>query len=93
MGLEERGGEERGMLFYAQSRGGLTALATTSVVNGSTPKRRAVGSLNGSIRGPRNRLTAHNVVTVFSVSPEMGKGERVSHESESRIDGAAAPHR
>ena len=70
------------MLFYAESRGGLTALATTSVVN----QRRAieaaavgVGSLNGSIRTereegrPRNRLTAHNVVTVFSASLESGR--------------------
>ena len=34
MELEDRGeGEKRGVLFYAESRGGLTALATTSVVN------------------------------------------------------------
>ena len=34
------------MLFYAESRGGLTALAITSMVNAEA----AVGSLNGSIR-------------------------------------------
>ena len=82
-GRERRERERGGMLFYAESRGGLTALATTSVVN----QRRAieaaavgVGSLNGSIRTereegrPRNRLTAHNVVTVFSASLESEEG-------------------
>ena len=41
------------MLFYAQSCGGLTALATTSMVNaegGSEAAEGGVGSLNGSIR-------------------------------------------
>ena len=70
------------MLFYAESRGGLTALATTSVVNAGRAIEEAavgVGSLNGSIRTereegrPRNRLTAHNVVTVFSASLESGR--------------------
>ena len=71
------------MLFYAESRGGLTALATTSVVNAGSRAIEAaavgVGSLNGSIRTereegrPRNRLTAHNVVTVFSASLESGR--------------------
>ena len=71
------------MLFYAESRGGLTALATTSVVNAGRAIEAAavgVGSLNGSIRTereegrPRNRLTAHNVVTVFSASLESERG-------------------
>ena len=92
------------MLFYAESRGGLTALATTSVVN----QRRAidsieaaavgVGSLNGSIRTerekgrPRNRLTAHNVVTVFSASLESGRGRMDDGVTTPRV-GLTASHK
>ena len=65
MELEERGEgkkRERGMLFYAESRGGLTALATTSVVNAGRAIEAAavgVGSLNGSIRTERERKGDH----------------------------------
>ena len=66
------------MLFYAESRGGLTALATTSVVNaqaGRSRQPRLAWDLLMDQYGDRViRLQPITSLQCFSVSLEMGDG-------------------
>ena len=73
----DKWGERRrgGMLFYAQYRSRLTALAITSMVSATaaTPTQKLWDLLMDQYGDrPRNPLTAHNVVTVFFRQPRNG---------------------